>query len=277
MGNVINGFPECSIHPERARAYVLAHGGLREQARIEGIFGRGEPERQVSRELEQLQNPDGGFPIRQEPGAPSSVDTTCYILAQLKDIPPLAGSPMASRALAFLRRTQATDGHWEESEAIQATAPHWAKAENPQAAAYLTAVATYTLMTIEQEHLDPIARGSRWLRMELGRYGEGEKAPAQTLFLSAAIWSKMVGRNSNEKGWAYELLQRRELDAPALAWWLTTIMETGLEARFFGLVIKQLARLASMQKEDGSWPAEDGFPVEATITALRVFRGFRLV
>lgn len=277
MANVTDGSPEFAVHVDRARAFVLAHGGAREQARLDGIFGRSEPERSVVRALEQLQNPDGGFPLFQEPGAPSAIDTTCYLLTHLKDIPPLGGSPMASRALAFLRRTQRTDGSWVEPPAVQERSPFWAKGEEPLAVGYLTANATYMLMTMEPEHMDPIARGSRWLRMELGRNGQGEHAYAQTLFLAAAVWSKMVGPNSNEKGWAYDLLSRRELEASTLAWWLTTVMETGLEARTFSLVLKQLQQLAALQQADGSWPAEEGFPVEATLTALRVFRGFRLV
>ena len=278
MGNLEAGLPAFSVDVERARAFVLAHGGLRERARLDGIFGRGEPEREVVKEIERLQNPDGGFPLLGQSGAPSSVDATVYMLAQLKDIPPLGGSPMASRALAFLRRAQRTDGAWVESPAVQELAPpSWARGEEPQAVSYLTAAASYTLLTMEPEHLDPIARGSRWLRIELGKVGEGEKAYHQTLFLAAAVWSKMVGPNSTEKAWAYDLLSRRELPAPTLAWWLTTIMEIGIEARFFGTVLRLLNRLALMQREDGSFPAEEGFAAESTLTALRVFRGFRLI
>lgn len=266
-----------AVSAEGARAYVLAHGGARDQARVEGIFGRTEPDRAVVKELEQLQNPDGGFPLLQRPGNPSGVDTTLYILAQLKDIPPLGGSPMASRALAFLRRMQGVDGSWQESEAVSAIAPPWAKSDNPQAVAYLTAAATYTLLTMEPEHQDPIVRGSRWLRLELGKVGEGEKAYHQTLFLAAAAWKRVLGPGANETAWAYDLLSRRELEASELAWWLSTVAETGIEARFFPTVLQQLNRLAAMQREDGSFPAEEGFAAEATLMALRVFRGFRLV
>ncbi|MFZ5817246.1 MAG: prenyltransferase/squalene oxidase repeat-containing protein [Bacillota bacterium] len=277
MGNWEAGLPALAVDAEGARAYVLAHGGARERARLEGIFGRGEPDRAAVRELELLQNPDGGFPLMQEAGRPSSIDTTCYLLAQMKDIPPLAGSPMASRALAFLRRTQEPDGSWVESPAVAALSPIRAGGDDPRARAYLTALASYNLLTLEPEHQDPITRGSRWLRMELGRFGEGEKAFHQTLFLAAAVWSKVVGPNASEKAWAYDLLSHRELEPPTLAWWLATVAEIGVEARYFGLVLRMLNRLAAMQREDGSFPAEEGFALESTLTALRVFRGFRLI
>jgi hypothetical protein len=277
VSNLEAGLPAFTVDAEGARAFVLAHGGLRERARLEGIFGRGEPDRAAVKELEQLQNPDGGFPIRQQAGAPSSVDTTCYLLAQMREIPPLGGSPMASRALAFLRRSQQPDGSWAESPEVQAVAPWWSREANPQAAPYLTANATYTLLVMEPAHMDPILRGSRWLRTALGQVGAGEQAYSQTLFLAAAVWSKTAGAGASETAWAHDLLSRRELDAPTLAWWLSTVAEVGLEARFFPLILKQLNRLASMQQADGSFPAEEGFPVEATLAALRVFRGFRLI
>lgn len=277
MGNLEPGIPAYSVDAERARAFVLAHGGMRETARLEGIFGRGEPDRAVVRELERLQNPDGGFPLFQQAEGPSAIDTTCYLLAQMKDVPPLAGSPMASRALAFLRRSQQADGSWLESPAVQAMSPFWTAGDNAQTIGYLTANATYTLLTMEPDQMDPISRGSRWLRMELGRFGMGDEAYHQTLFLAAAVWSKIVGPGANEKAWAYDLLSRRELDAPALAWWLTTVMETGVEARFFGTILTLLNRLAAMQQEDGSFPAEEGFATESTLMALRVFRGFRMI
>lgn len=271
------GIPSISINVDAAKAYVLAHGSEREQARLEGLFGRRQPERAVVKQLEQLQNPDGGFPLRQQPGGPSSVDTTCFVLAQLKEIPPLAGSPMASRALAFLRRMQQTDGSWSESPEVTELAPQWAQVTNPLATAYLTANATYTLQTMEPEHLDPIRRASKWLRQELGRPSAGEQAYSQSLFLSAAVWGQVLGPAAAEPAWAYELLTHRELSAVELAWWLTTFVALGVEARFFPLTYRLLAQLATLQGADGAWPGEAGAEVESTLAALRVFRGFRLI
>jgi len=226
-------------------------------------------------ELERLQNPDGGFPLMDRPGGPSSVDATCYILSQLRDLPPLAGSPMASRAVAFLRRSQGVDGSWEESPEAAAASPPWAQAADPRARAYLTAVAAYTLQVMDPAHADPIARASDWLRAALA--GGPERAYSQTLFLAAAVWGRHLEPGAPERDRAYDLLERRELAAPELAWWLTTFVELGLEARYLALVLRQLRRLAGMQREDGGWPAEEGLAVESTLTALRVFRGFGLV
>lgn len=252
--------PAVQIDAGRARAYVLAHGDTRARARLEGIFGAVRPDREVVRTLEALQNSDGGFPLRQEPGGASSVETTCYMLAQLKDLPPLAGSPMASRALAFLRRCQNPDGSWQEPG---------------HAAGYLTANAAFTLLTMEPAHLDPVARGEFWLRNHSGQGQPETYAP--TLALACALWYKLQGAGSQEVAAAYHQVSVRQWTAPELAWWLSGALEAGVGGRYLVPVLRMLAHLASFQEEDGAWPAEDGYPVETTLQALRIFRGYGLV
>lgn len=243
---------DLAVDVDKARAFVLAQGTARDAARLAGLFGRTQPEREVVKELERLQNPDGGFPLRQQPGGPSSVDATCCVLAQLRDLPPLAGSPMAARAVAFLRRSQAVDGSWTE------------------AGAYLTARAAYTLVVMEPTHIDPIVRAAKWLRAS----GPDLQAHSPALYLAAAVWRRVLGPDASEPSSAYEGLAGRELSATELAGWLTTFVELGLDARWLPLVLRLLERLAALQQPDGSWPADEGGAVEATLQALRVFRGF---
>lgn len=303
----------------RARAFVLAHGGAVDVARMEGILGRTEPDRAVVRALERLQNSDGGFPVAAvargagaalgttaagghhegqdtiasggragargaaDSGA-SSIAVTCQVLAHLRDIPPLAGSPMASRAVAFLRRSQSVDGSW--SAAQEGVDP-----------ALLTASAAYTLAVLEPDHPDPIVRAARWLRRTLadgagdtraeGTEHSREGGPGRVaalgsgsdrsaaLFRAAAVWGHSGDAAAQDS--AYALLEQRDLTAPEIAGWLATFVELGLAARHFALAFRLLGRLAGLQQTDGSWPVGEGSAVEATLAALRVFRGFRLV
>lgn len=266
-----------SIDVDRARAYVLAHGGSWHIARLAGIFGAPGPDREVAREFEELQNPDGGFPLLQKAGNPSSIDATCAVLAQLKEMPPLAGSPMASRAVAFLRRTQATDGSWSESEAVAAIGAALPDADLPESKGYLTAIATYTLMTLEPGHVDPIARGQSWLRVDLGREISATGIYSRTLGLAAAIWYKVLGPTSQEAAWAAHVLGQRSLDAGDLAWTLSIALEVGTGGRFLVGILQGLHGLAAMQREDGAWPSAAGLELDATLTALKVFRGYGLL
>jgi len=256
------------VDAERARAYVLAHGAARDIARLEGIYGAVGPARDVVRGLEELQNPDGSFPLRQERGAPGSVDTTCFLLHQMKDLPPLSGSPMASRAVAYLRRVQQMNGSWAE----QAPAANgWAQP------LYLTALATYTILSHEPEHIDPINRGAAWLRQALSSDPTGAATPTQTLLLAWTSFYRLFGQHAHETAWAFQTLTHRERAAAERAWGLACALEVGAGGKFTLQLAGLLAQLAALQQEDGAWPAEEGFPLESTLTALRVFRGYGVI
>lgn len=256
---------------ERARAFVLAHGGVREAARLAGILTGERVEREVARSLEALQNPDGGFPARQEPGAPSAIDTTCYLLGQLADLPPLGGSPMADRALAFLRRSQGRDGAWQETSAADALVGPWA----PGARTYLTAGAAFTLAVMAPGHRDPIERAVGWLRGAVGDDGGGIY-PQTLAMVTALLWWQNPEDPLIEA--VYGRLRAGRPDAGLLAWWLSGALRVGMGGRFVVPLAEDLAALAALQQPDGSWPAADGgFPVETTLQSLRVLRGYQLI
>lgn len=263
------------VDAEGARAYVLAHGGERERTRLSGIFGVSAPPREVVRSLEVLQNRDGGFPAGQAAGQPSAVESTCFVLEQLKEMAPLAGSPMASRAVSFLRRSQQADGSWQESPEVQPLAPPWSRAAEPGSAAYLTALATYAIFTLDASHLDPVVRAAGWLRRALVR--EGVEPYSQTLALFWAVWLKLHGADSTEATWSFEQLLHRDLQAPVLAWWLSCAHAVGAGGRCLVPLARQIARLSEMQRADGAWPAEAGLDVESTLQALRVLKGYGIL
>jgi hypothetical protein len=271
------------VDAERARAFVLAHGGPREAARLASLFGAPQPPREAVKALEALQNPDGGFPARQQPGAPSSLDTTCYVLAELKDMPPLAGSPMASRAVSFLRRMQGVDGSWQEPAEVAASP--WAQPDEPQAQAYLTANAVYTIFTLDPEHLDPVRRGIAWLKQALAGAEAVRGRYAQTLALAGAVCYRLDGPGSPEAvRWLRAALDQAQ-EAADLAWVLTCTLEAGVGGPLLLPVVHGLERLAALQRSDGSWPGEAAFALEATLdstlastlAALRVFRGYGVI
>lgn len=264
--------PPIKVDIERARAFVLAHGNARERARLDGLFGVVGPARDVVKELEGLQNTDGGFPARGQAGAPSSIDATCYVLHQLKEMPPLAGAPMASRALAYLRRTQRPDGFWQESAEAAPLVGPWARPDNPGAALYLTAVAAFSVLTLEPEHMDPLRRAASWSRQELAR--DGVEISTQTLVLAWGALCRLMGPESQEARWCFQQAAQRSMAAYEAAWFLLCGLEVGAGGSYVLPIAQRLAQLAGMQQEDGSWPAEPGFALESTLTALRVFRGY---
>lgn len=265
------------VDAEAARAFVLAKGAPRDVARLQGIFGAVGPAREIARGLEELQNADGGFAAGQTPGGPSSIDTTVYLLDQLRDLPPLTGSPMASRAVSFLRRMQQVDGSWQEPEAALPVVGPWAQPGNPESKLYLTAAAAYQVATYEPQHLDPLVRGAGWLRRAVSQMADPAQLSSQTLALCWAVFFKLFGPGAHEVNWSYELLRRRERDAWERAWALACALEIGAGGRFTVRIIQALGELAAQQQSDGSWPAEPGLALESTLTALRVFRGYGII
>lgn len=263
-------FPPIQLNVDRARAYVLAHGGLRDQARAQAILAGARPPKEVVSELERLQNGDGGFPLLQQTGAPSAVDTTCFLLAQLRDLPPLGGSPMASRALAFLRRMQSPDGSWSEPEAVQPQAPPWSRASHPEPRPYLTANAAWTVALMDPDHLDPVRRAADWLRRGLAEWLPG--AQSQTRALAGAVFARMGWREP-----AKTCLGLSPADLHGRVWWLTALLEAEVGGAYLPPALGALADLAAAQAEDGAWPAEPGLTAESTLMALRIFKGYGLI
>lgn len=237
----------------KAREAVAARGTPRQRARLASILGALDPERETAQELTRLQNADGGFPVEEVPGASSDVAVTCRILSQLKELPPLAGSPMASRAVAFLRRTQQPGGSWGEADPA------------------LTAQAAYTILTLEPGHLDPVLRSSGWLRRELART-EVEVPGPLTLAMAWAVWAKVLGPDASEARWAFRLLEQTEMGAADLAQWLLCALEVGAGGPYLLPLARRMGQLAALQQPDGLWSGGGASPVENTLTALRVFR-----
>lgn len=228
------------------------------------------------REFEALQNPDGGFPARQEPGAPSDIDPTCCALWQLGDLPPLGGSPMADRALAFLRRSQGTDGTWREVPEAEHLVEPGARGEAPGSGAYLTAGAALCLAAMSPGHRDPVDRALVWLRREVGDGSAGALYPQTLAMLAALLWWQDPGDGLIEP--VLHRLGATEPDAGLLAWWLSGALQVSFGGRFVVRLAGNLAALAALQQPDGAWPAADGqMQVETTIQALRVLRGYRLI
>jgi len=240
-----------------ARDYVLAHANPVECLRLENILGTGPASREVAQHYEVLQNLDGGFGAKFDQGAPSSLSETLQALGWLRGLPPLSGSPMATRAVSYVRRNQDTDGSWGGN-------------------LELTARSGFLLVTLDPSHLDPVSRADRWLRgrcddQGLGRWSNG------VLGMASALWYRLHGVQSPLVGVTYQEVSRRTLDSLGLAEWLLGALEVGVGGRFVMPLAGMLTRLVGLQHQDGSWSGDGAGSVETTLQALRACRGYDLV
>jgi hypothetical protein len=83
-----------------AAVFVEENGDALDCARLRALLRGGSPPPEVVAELEAAQRSDGGFPSTWAPRT-SSLEATCFRLAELDDLPHDAVRPIVERALGF--------------------------------------------------------------------------------------------------------------------------------------------------------------------------------
>lgn len=256
------------MNPERAFHFVTAQASPVEQARLENLrFGRRlSPE--VTTAMLAGQRADGGW----EPFWArdySSLDATCYRLAQVEQLGLDAAHPAMAAAAHFLAGRQQPDGSWEEDAVLAEQAPPWVQPGELASLLYLTANCGFWLAVLATD--SPAAsRAADFLQAQVSADG---RLPSflHAHWLGGALLQRL-GRPA-EPIFAF-LLQRVEgLEASNLAWLLLALHLGGVPAGH-DLVQASASRLESMQAEDGGWhnPEEPNFDVHVTLEALRALR-----
>jgi hypothetical protein len=260
-----------SANLEQAIAYVRQQGGPLELARLHAALGEKAAIEEARQQVAALQNPDGGWPYRQEEGQPSSLAATHHALTWLAELG-LRSDPVAQRGLDFLLATQQPDGSWHESEVIaHLQPPRWMSPENEMANAYLTADSAYHLAVGRDPQLDAVTRACTYLyQLEL------EEQYPQTIWIMGALFSIAEGEDLEVAQAAREYLEARldsQWDASALAWLLNTYLNAGISPAS-SLLTRARALLAKLQQPDGSFASGDGdaFTLDVTIQAVRALQ-----
>src|SRR5690242_7232700 len=133
-----------SADQARAIAFVQTHGNASERSRLRFLLEDTRPTKEEEAVILAGQRPDGGW-------APfwaadySSIDATCFRLAQAEQGGIAPEHEAIQRAVRFLRDRQRTNGSWEEAAAMADVAPPWAMPGDFAARLYLTANCAYWL------------------------------------------------------------------------------------------------------------------------------------
>jgi hypothetical protein len=265
-----------SVNLTRAIAYIREHGTPLELARLHAALGETAAVEEASQQVAALQNPDGGWPYRQQEGQPSSLAATHHALTWLAELR-LRGSDPAQRGLDFLLATQQPDGSWRESEQIAAlNPPQWMSPDSPLANAYLTADSAYHLAVGRNHELEAVTQGCNYLyQLEL------EEQYPQTIWIMGALFTIAEGENSEVAQAAREYLEAKldtHWDASALAWLLNTYLNAGI-APSTPLLEKARTLLEPLQRPNGSFTSDDGdpFTLDVTIQAVRALQAAGVV
>lgn len=259
------------MNPSAAQEWVTHRGDTAQQARLLYIVNGVRPSPEVLRQVLAGQRADGGWQSSWAPDY-SSIDATCYRLAQAEQFGLAATDPALIRTLHFLAQRQQADGAWEEAPDLSSMAPPWALPGSREARLYLTANSAYWLARLAPTEMGSLrecaGRAANYLSLYLGGR---DRLPSflQADWLAAGMWL-CLGRAELSNP-IYGFLESRvpEIQASGLAWLIATLRGAGL-APDHPLLAAATARLAGLQAEDGHWPSEDGptHDVDATLDAL---------
>ncbi len=245
---------------DRAVAFVREHGDELDNIRLDELIGDGAV---LSHEQELRflagQRADGGWPPFWAPDY-SSLDATCFRLAQGEDLLPL-NHPAFLRAISLLRSRQRPDGSWEEDESVRELAPPWAVPGELAPRLYVTANCGWWLAkaTVSGRFVtsdQTAARAGAYLEQHLARDGS---LPSflHAHWLAAGLWIRL-GRNDLADRTLDYLATRIDDTVPsgALAWMLTTLGGLDISTEH-PLIRRAIAQMIAQQRADGSWTSED--------------------
>src|SRR5947209_19513546 len=102
---------------QAAIAFVRVNGDSVEQARLDYLLSGEPPDPAIVRQLFAGQRADGGWSPFWASDY-SSLDATCFRLAQAEQFGMTGKEPAVRDALAFLAQRQRDDGSWEEDEHV---------------------------------------------------------------------------------------------------------------------------------------------------------------
>jgi hypothetical protein len=251
---------------EKAVQFVKKNGDDVEQARLDFILENKPPSQHVIASLFEYQRPDGGWaPFWAENY--SSLDATCYRLAQAGQLGITELESAVRRAVNFLAQRQSSDGSWEEDRKAADSAPPWAKPGDLSAKLYLTANCGLWLSLLDNPD-NKASKAAEYLQTHLDHDGH---LPGflHTQWLAGGLWYKLNWQASRR---ILDYLSSRinDLAASNLAWLITTLSAAGVSTNH-PLVEQAASLLERVQLDDGYWESEDGPErnVHSTLEALR--------
>jgi Squalene-hopene cyclase C-terminal domain len=257
------------VDVESALAFVAHQGNNVEQARLGYLLAQEAPSQAVISQLLAGQRDDGGWsPFWAQDY--SSLDATCFRLAQAEQLGINHSHAAITRAIQFLALRQQADGSWEEDTAAAAGAPRWVRPGDVAARLYLTANCGFWL-AMSGEH-DGATKAATYLQARLDENGHMPSFP-HTHWLAAGLWYRLNWQEPAERIARHLGQQLAELSASNLAWLIITLRCAGVPARH--TVVDEAASLLEQnQHQDGRWPSEDGadWDVHVTLEALRARR-----
>lgn len=252
---------------QAAIAFVRTSGDFVEKAHLEYLLNGQPPDAAIVRQLFAGQRADGGWSPFWASDY-SSLDTTCFRLAQAEQFGMTEKETAVRDALDLLALRQRDDGSWEEDEHVAELTPPWATPGDLAARLYLTANCGFWLAACREAQANA-SRAADYLQKHLGDDGQ---LPTflHAHWLAAGLWYRLRRQEAKR---VFKCLERQlpALPASNLAWLLSTLLLAGTPTSEF-IIMQAASLLEQKQEQGGRWSSEDGSErdVHATLEALYV-------
>ncbi len=259
------------MNAQRAINFVNTHGTPTEKARLRFIWNGTPANDDEVIQLFEGQREDGGFA---PPWASdySSIDATCFRIAQAEQLGVTATHPSLQVALAFLLARQNGNGSWEEDSKVAESAPIWAMPGDKAAQLYLTANSGFWVAQSKASG-EATELASSFLKLRVNDSGEMPSF-LQTHWLAGALWAKLGDRDYAPRMIRYLGDRVDKMALSELAWMILAFSLAGLPANH-ALMYSAAIRLNKMQDPTGPWRGEQkdkNNDVHVTLEALRALK-----
>ncbi|OPA75100.1 hypothetical protein BVG16_21040 [Paenibacillus selenitireducens] len=258
------------VNLSAAIRFISEHGNDLEQARL-GVLLQNENVSllEAVSVLRSEQREDGSWASFWSGGA-SSVDATCYRLAQCEQLG-LNNEDFIQRALTFLTTRQLENGSFSECRKLAPVAPPWVQPDDPSAIFYLTANAGFWLQYFNK-YPDNTKSAVEFLISNINIEGY------LSTFLHANWLAAGLFYSANEVEHSTSIMNYLEskltdLSASNLAWLINALVIMGVP-KHMNLIVQGVDILRDLQHEQGYWLSEDGddYNVHTTLESIRAFR-----
>jgi A-macroglobulin TED domain len=255
---------------DRAIQYIDSHGSAIEKARLKFITDAALISTdEIAQLMNHPQNEDGGW-IPFWGKDISSLDATCYKLAQLEQLGVQQHS-MIDKAITFMLSKQADKGYFEEEERIADICPPWVKPGELEAQLYLTANCALWIQYYAPQNKEQLVSAAEYLISHINE-GGFINSYRHTNWMAAGFLYRMGFEAESQRMMQYIESTIEDLSSDNLAWLANTLILCKMNSK--ELLHKITTQLIQLQQEDGSWSSDDGEwqRMHTTLEALRAIK-----
>ncbi len=273
---------EHLIDSSKAIDFIRNKGKEAEKLKLALMLGEKSATTEKLNDHLNLQNSDGGIPLRMREGSLSTIGPTItffkdFLILDLKD----EIKDNLYRAVNFLLMNQHEDGFFEEPQSIKNFEPSiWESPGTDPNRIYCSAIVINFLLGVgDDSYRNFIIKSIEYLSRNW-RDDAGFKSYPHALWNAIPSFIAIKGEEDSISRRGLEMLQTFNLEnypSSSIVWMIESFINAGLENHRF--VTRLVDALIHRQTLDGKWESEDGEEYDATttLTVLLVLKKLKYI